>query len=564
VGTEPLLERIRTSIIGEGEVLDGPFGPRRITYADYTASGRSLDFIEGIIREHVLPTYANTHTESSGTGLATGRLREDARRIIRDSVRATDDDLVIFCGSGATAAVNKLIGILEIRVPAGLTERYDLAAAIPPGQRPVVFVGPYEHHSNELPWRESLADVVEIAADADGHIDAADLADQLARYAGRPLRIGSFSAASNVTGILTDTDSIAALLHRHGALSFWDYAAAAPYVPIRVRESAPGAADHKDALFLSPHKFIGGPQTPGVLIVRRDLVRNRVPTAPGGGTVAFVGPVSHRYLDDPVAREEGGTPAIVESIRAGLVFALKDAVGTATIQAREEQLWKRALARWSERAQVEVLGNSSARRLSIVSLRIRRGERYLHHNFVVALLNDLFGIQARGGCSCAGPYGHRLLSIDAARSAAFDSEIRHGCEGIKPGWIRINFNYFISDVVADYLIDAVMLIAADGYRLLPDYRFDPATGLWRHRAGRARAPLRLSDLLFGPDGPAAAGPTRRPTRVGEEALAGYLAQARALLASLPEQVPDGPTGLDPDFEALRWFPLPPACLKTGS
>ena len=216
VATSPLLERIRRGIIGEGELMDGPFGPRRVTYADYTASGRSLDFIEDFIREQVLPRYANTHTESSGTGLATTRLREDARRIIRDAVGGTADDLVMFCGSGATAAVNKLIGILELRIPAGLDERYSLAGRIPEAERPVVFVGPYEHHSNELPWRESIAEVVVIGEDADGHIDLADLESQLARYTRRPLLIGSFSAASNVTGILTDTGAVARLLHAHG------------------------------------------------------------------------------------------------------------------------------------------------------------------------------------------------------------------------------------------------------------------------------------------------------------------------------------------------------------
>ena len=361
-----------------------------------------------------------------------------------------------------------------------------------------------------------------------------------------------------MTGILTDTAAVAALLHAHGALSFWDYAAAAPYLPIRVAASRPGAGDHKDAVFLSPHKFPGGPQTPGVLVVRRELVRNVVPTAPGGGTVAFVDPIGHQYLDDPVAREEGGTPAIIESIRAGLVFALKQAVGTDLIAAREEQLCRHVLRRWTGHPGIEVLGSHQAARLAVISFRIRHGTRYLHHNFVVALLNDLFGIQARGGCSCAGPYGHRLLAIGPARSHALREEIGHGCNGVKPGWTRVNLNYFISGATAGYIATAVELIAAGGYRLLPDYRFDPRTGLWRHAAGPPRPPITLAEVRYGPDGEMDY--PRRRGQAGEEAFPGYLAQARAILAARPARLSEGPTGLPPDFEALRWFPLPPACL----
>jgi selenocysteine lyase/cysteine desulfurase len=590
---DDLVARIRDSVIGDGVVLDGPYGPRRITYADYTASGRALTFVEDYIRRTVLPTYANTHTESSATGRCTTALREDARRLIHRAVHGSADDLVIFCGSGATAAVDKLVRILGL----------DGAAASPGRTRydtPVVLVGPYEHHSNELPWRESAADVIAIGQDVDGHIDVTDLRARLAEFADRPLVVGAFSAASNVTGIVSDTARISAVLHERGALAVWDYTAAAPYLPMNMGESRPGAGDWIDALVFSPHKFVGGPQTPGVLVVRRDLASGDVPTVPGGGTIAFVDPTGALYLDDAIAREEGGTPAIVESIRAGIVVALKQTVGHEFIAAREDFWWRRARQRWSRNPAIEILGNVDAARLPIVSFRIHRRGRLLHHNFVVSLLNDLFGIQARGGCSCAGPYGHRLLSISPPRSAAIRTQVALGYLGIKPGWTRVNFPYFMSDAAGEFILDAVDLVARYGHRLLTDYTFDPRSGEWRFAGDRPTPRIDLSDVLNGSESPG--------RTAGDDVFPGYLHEARLRFAARSDHLVNGsadssvqssvhssvngsadssvvglidgladswvddggdvlvdgtgdePSGLPAALEALREFHLPPPCL----
>ncbi|MGH2756003.1 MAG: aminotransferase class V-fold PLP-dependent enzyme, partial [Actinomycetota bacterium] len=278
---------------------------------------------------------------------------------------------------------------------------------------------------------------------------------------------------------------------------------------------------------------------------------NSVPVVVGGGTVAYVNPTEHRYIDDPAHREEGGTPEIIGSIRAGLIFQLKDAVGADTIRTREESLIRRAIESWSKNPNIEILGNHDAERLSIVSFVVRHERRYLHHNFVVALLNDLFGIQSRGGCSCAGPYGHRLLGIDIERSHEFEREVATGCEGIKPGWVRVNFNYFISETVFDYILQAVHMVATDGWRMLRDYEFEPMSGLWHNTWGLVDPPVSMRDISY--DGGRSTYVRRRQTE-SEDRLHDYLKMAAILHSAEDDPVPPRPH-LSDDFEHLRWFVL---------
>jgi selenocysteine lyase/cysteine desulfurase len=542
-----LLGRLRDDLIGNRACIQTPFGERPLIYADYTASGRSLSFLEQNIRSLVLPFYANTHTEASFTGVQTNALRESARAAIRSAVNGSEEDKVIFCGPGATTAINRLIDILGISLPRELDRQFALNQHVPASARPAVIVGPYEHHSNELPWRETIADVVRIGLNENGRIDQEALANALKEHAGRHLIIGSFSAASNVTGVRSDVAGITRQLKQAGALAFWDYAAAGPYVPIDM--NIQGAAI--DAVFLSPLKFIGGPGTPGVLIAKSHLLQNEVPSIVGGGTVSYVSPTEHRYLADPEHREEGGTPAIVESIRAGAVFALKEQIGAENIEAIERAKVKRALAAFSQVPEIQVLGPPDEDRLGIFSLRIMFGRRDLHHGFVASLLNDLFGIQARGGCSCAGPYGHELLEINAERSAAIDQLVSQGLECFKPGWVRVNFHYVSDQHETEYVLKALALIAQFGWRLLPAYQLDTERGSWVHRTGCPKLPVDFNDLL---------GPTHTGQPTVNVAFDSLLEDAASIL-----KVGACATHVDqclaeneftPEQEKLRWFATP--------
>ena len=554
-----LIEQIRQSVIGEGRLLPTPFGLKPLIYSDYTASGRSLSFIEDYIRENVLPFYANTHSEASATGRQTTAFREQARGLIRKSLNASDDHAVIFCGSGATAAIQKTVDILNLRIPLNLDDSYGFSAQIHPDDRPVVFVGPYEHHSNELAWRESIVDMVAIPLDDKGGIDQTILQRELIKYADRKLKFGSFSAASNVTGLLSDVKTITRLLHHHGALSFWDFAAAAPYVTIDVTGVQDEDGDSAiDALFLSPHKFVGGPGTPGVLVIKRNLLTNKVPSVPGGGTVSYVSPEGHQYYPAGEHREEGGTPGIIESIRAGMVFQLKDAVGAPTIERLEQDMVTKAIKRWSQNPNIFILGDLEASRTSILSFLILWQGKPLHFGFVDALINDLFGIQVRGGCSCAGPYGHELLAIDRDHSRAITDAVDAGYSILKPGWVRLNFNYFIGDDTFDYLLRAVELIAEHGWKLLDKYNYDADRGIWVCTESQTPALCDLGQITFDMGG------FQSPNTCcygQKQPLSTYLALAEDLLTD-PDLVGKEftkakPTPLLPEkYEALRWFGLP--------
>ncbi|MGH1367552.1 MAG: aminotransferase class V-fold PLP-dependent enzyme [Maritimibacter sp.] len=449
------LERLRAGLIGEGTTFPTATGPKPLVYADYTASGRALRQVEDFIAQDVLPFYANTHTESSYTGGYMTRLREEARSFIAAQVGAGDGCRVIFTGSGSTAAINKFASLCGLRdlanAPRGVLSRWR-------GERhkPLVLIGPYEHHSNILPWRESGADVIEIDEATGGGPDMAQLEAALTKAQNRPLVVGAFSAASNVTGILTDIDAVTRCLKRYGALAAWDFASAGPYEDIEM--NTPGA--EKDAVFLSPHKFLGGPGASGLLVIRESAVRMDKPTLPGGGSVFYVSPWDTDYSGSLCEREEAGTPNVIGDIRAALAFAVKGAAGSEGIMARDRALVDQALAAWEDVPGLKVLAGDNAQRLPIFSFLIEdaSGTR-VNHNLVTQMLSDRFGIQARGGCACAGPYGHRLLGLDRSDARRLRAAILAGDEAARPGWTRLNLSYVMAPETVDYILSSVAELA---------------------------------------------------------------------------------------------------------
>lgn len=458
-------DRISAGLIGENVQIEGPYGARPLVYADYVASGRALMQVEDFIHDRVLPYYANTHTQASFCGEYMSKLREAARAEVARLTGAGPGMSVVFTGAGSTAGINRIVGLL------------DLAALVRQGQRVVVLIGPYEHHSNILPWRETGAEVVEIAEADEGGVDLADLSRALKAASGAARVVGSFSAASNVTGILTDVDAVTRMLRAHGALAIWDYGCAGPYCAMDMK---PGTDAQKDAIVFSVHKFPGGPGASGVAVIRDAIASRATPTLPGGGTVSFVSPWGHVYAGSLSAREEGGTPNVPGDIRVALAMLVKEALGQSWLAARQNALRDRALRVWQENDRIALLGKADAPALPIFSFRIRDGQGgFLHHQFFTRLLSDMTGVQARGGCACAGPYGHRLLGLDRAEAEHTLDLIRRGDEAAKPGWVRLNLSALMSDEKADLVIRSVDHLARIAGDHVGDYHLDASTARFR-------------------------------------------------------------------------------------
>jgi selenocysteine lyase/cysteine desulfurase len=470
----------RRNVIGAQQLFESPFGKKEIIYADWTASGRAYRPIEECMQQKIMPFLANTHTETTITGTLMSVAYQEAKDIVKSHVNADGDDVLIFCGNGMTGAVNKLQRILGWRAPERFMKYVD--PHLDEEMRPVVFVTHMEHHSNQISWLETIATVEIIQADKNGNVDLEYFRSLLEQFKHRKIKIAAVTACSNVTGIQTPYPEIAKTIHEYGGLCFVDFACSAPYVGIDMHPAEKGA--HLDAIYFSPHKFLGGPGTPGVLIFTKQIYKNTVPDQPGGGTVVYSNPwKAHEYVENIEQREDGGTPPFLGGIKVAMCVRLKECMGVGNMLKREEEMLSYIFKRFARMDNVEILEGGITKRLGVVSFIIAGA----HHNLVVKMLNDRFGIQTRGGCSCAGTYGHKLLNIDKRRSYEILDRIRSGDLLCKPGWIRLSVHPTMTDAEIALIMDAIESTACHYQDWMRDYINDPRSDQYSFRmesAGR--------------------------------------------------------------------------------
>ena len=469
---ENYFSQFRKNIIGADATFITPFGEQKLIYADWIASGRLYKPIEEKLCESFGPMVGNTHSEASVTGTTMTLAYHEAHKIIKDHVNASKDDVIITTGSGMTTVVCKFQRLLGLKIPEQLADYLKL----PEELKPVVFITHMEHHSNQTTWLETIADVVVINPNEDGLVDVNDFKEKLEKYKNRKLKIGAFTAASNVTGIEPDYYELSKMIHQYDGYSFIDFACSAPYVKIDMHPPDPEAK--LDAIFFSPHKFLGGPGTPGVLVFDSKLYHNRVPDLPGGGTVDWTNPWGkHKFVNNIEAREDGGTPAFLQTIKAALCVKLKEEMGVDKIRAREEELVKIAFAGLKKIPTLHILAGNIEHRLGAISFYIEN----IHYNLIVKILNDRFGVQVRGGCSCAGTYGHYLLHVDPNRSKIITDKIDQGDLSEKPGWVRMSIHPTMTDAELNTAINGIAQIVGNINEWSKDYAYDKSKNEFFHK-----------------------------------------------------------------------------------
>lgn len=469
---ELYFQQFRKNIIGIDQEFESPFGKKKIIYTDWTASGRLYRPIEEKMSNQFGPFVANTHTETTVSGTAMTMAYHEAKHIIKKHVNATEEDILINTGTGMTGVVNKFQRILGLKIPENLKQYTN----IPKELKPIVFISHMEHHSNQTSWLETTADVVVIPADKNGLFSIENLKILLEQYQDRSFKIASITSCSNVTGIQTPYHEVAKLMHQNNGLCFVDFACSGPYVPINMHPQDPES--YLDAIFFSPHKFLGGPGTSGVLIFNKNLYKNSIPDCPGGGTVSWTNPWGeHKYIDNIEDREDGGTPGFLQVIKTALAIQLKEKMGVTNILKREHELVEYVFEALNPNPNVVILAQEHQDRLGVISFYIKD----LHFNLGVKMLNDKFGIQTRGGCSCAGTYGHYLLHVDQEASNDLVCQITSGDLIKKPGWIRMSIHPTTTTQEIIFVCQSINDLANHHQEWEDDYQYNNKTNEFIHK-----------------------------------------------------------------------------------